>query len=165
MSDPTTEKTESAAFAEAWDAPQKSALAQAEIDRMTDDIIEALKSVFDPEIPVDIYELGLIYKVDLSDDRDVVVEMTLTAGLPRGRRDADLGRGGGKEGRGRPLGEGGADLRPAVGRLEDERRGQAGPEHVLMDRPMTELQTTPVRVARAPPSSPSPRRRPNGCAP
>lgn len=79
MSDPTTEKTDSAAFAEAWDAPQKSALAQAEIDRMTDGIIEALKSVFDPEIPVDIYELGLIYKVDLSDDRDVVVEMTLTA--------------------------------------------------------------------------------------
>ncbi|MBU3972203.1 MAG: SUF system Fe-S cluster assembly protein [Alphaproteobacteria bacterium] len=79
MSDPTTEKTDSAAFAEAWDAPQKSALAQAEIDRMTDDIIEALKSVFDPEIPVDIYELGLIYKVDLSDDRDVVIEMTLTA--------------------------------------------------------------------------------------
>lgn len=79
MSDPTTDKTDSAAFAEAWDAPQKSALAQAEIDRMTDDIIEALKSVFDPEIPVDIYELGLIYKVDLSDDRDVVVEMTLTA--------------------------------------------------------------------------------------
>lgn len=83
MSDPTTEKTvpatDSAAFAEAWDAPQKSALAQAEIDRMTDDIIAALKSVFDPEIPVDVYELGLIYKVDLSDDRDVLVEMTLTA--------------------------------------------------------------------------------------
>ena len=79
MSDPTTEKTDSAAFAEAWDAPQKSALAQGEIDRMTDDIIEALKSVYDPEIPVDIYELGLIYKVDLSDDRDVAIEMTLTA--------------------------------------------------------------------------------------
>jgi FeS assembly SUF system protein len=79
MSDPTTPITDSAAFAEAWDAPQKSALAQGEIDRMTDDIIDALKSVFDPEIPVDIYELGLIYKVDLSDDRDVVVEMTLTA--------------------------------------------------------------------------------------
>lgn len=83
MSDPTTQKTDpaadSAVFAEAWDAPQKSALAQAEIDRMTDDIIVALKSVFDPEIPVDVYELGLIYKVDLSDDRDVLVEMTLTA--------------------------------------------------------------------------------------
>ena len=79
MSDPMTPKTDSAAFAEAWDAPQKSALAQAEIDRMTDDIIEALKSVFDPEIPVDIYELGLIYKVDVSDDKDVAIDMTLTA--------------------------------------------------------------------------------------
>ena len=79
MSDPTTPTAESAAFAEAWDAPQKSALAQAEIDRMTDDIIEALKSVFDPEIPVDIYELGLIYKVDIDDDRKVDIEMTLTA--------------------------------------------------------------------------------------
>ena len=67
------------AFAQAWDAPQKAALEQGEIDRMTDDIIEALKSVYDPEIPVDIYELGLIYKVDLSDDRDVAIEMTLTA--------------------------------------------------------------------------------------
>jgi FeS assembly SUF system protein len=35
--------------------------------------------VFDPEIPVDIYELGLIYKVDVSDDRDVAIDMTLTA--------------------------------------------------------------------------------------
>lgn len=79
MSDPTTPISDTPAFAEAWDAPQKSALAQGEIDRMTDDIIEALKSVYDPEIPVDIYELGLIYKVDLSDDRDVAIEMTLTA--------------------------------------------------------------------------------------
>ncbi|WP_426028252.1 SUF system Fe-S cluster assembly protein [Brevundimonas sp. TWP2-3-4b2] len=83
MSDPTTPATipaaDSAAFAEAWDAPQKSALAQGEIDRMTDDIIAALKSVFDPEIPVDVYELGLIYKVDLSDDREVLIDMTLTA--------------------------------------------------------------------------------------
>ena len=80
MSDPTASPiTDSPAFAEAWDAPQKSALAQAEIDRMTDDIITALKTVFDPEIPVDIYELGLIYKVDVSDDRDVAIDMTLTA--------------------------------------------------------------------------------------
>ena len=79
MSDQTTPISDSPAFTETWDAPQKNALAQAEIDRMTDDIIAALKSVFDPEIPVDIYELGLIYKVDLSDDRDVAIEMTLTA--------------------------------------------------------------------------------------
>lgn len=56
-----------------------SALSQAELDRLTDQLVEALKSVFDPEIPVDIYELGLIYRVDVSDDRDVVVDMTLTA--------------------------------------------------------------------------------------
>ena len=71
--------TQSPDFAESWDAPQKSALGQAELDRLTDDLVTALKTVFDPEIPVDIYELGLIYKVDVSDDRDVLVEMTLTA--------------------------------------------------------------------------------------
>jgi FeS assembly SUF system protein len=49
-----------------------------EIARLTDDIVQALKSVYDPEIPADIYELGLIYKVDIADDRMVHVEMTLT---------------------------------------------------------------------------------------
>jgi FeS assembly SUF system protein len=58
---------------------QPSGLPPEELERLTDAIITALKTVFDPEIPVDIYELGLIYKVDVSDDRDVVVEMTLTA--------------------------------------------------------------------------------------
>ncbi len=56
-----------------------SALPQEELDRLTDELVAAFKTVFDPEIPVDIYELGLIYKVDVSDDRDVVVDMTLTA--------------------------------------------------------------------------------------
>jgi FeS assembly SUF system protein len=56
-----------------------SALSQDELDRMTDLIVDKLKTVYDPEIPVDIYELGLVYKVDLSDEKDVVVEMTLTA--------------------------------------------------------------------------------------
>jgi len=56
-----------------------TALSQAELDRLTDLLIEKLKTVYDPEIPVDIYELGLVYKVDVSDDRDVLVEMTLTA--------------------------------------------------------------------------------------
>lgn len=79
MTSDAAHKPDEAAFAEAWDAPQKAALEQGEIDRLTDDIVEALKTVFDPEIPVDIYELGLIYKVDLSDDRDVEIEMTLTA--------------------------------------------------------------------------------------
>ena len=56
-----------------------SPLPQAELDRLTDELIEKLKGVYDPEIPVDIYELGLIYKVDVSDDKDVVIDMTLTA--------------------------------------------------------------------------------------
>ena len=57
---------------------KESALPQEEIARMTDDIVAALKTVFDPEIPSDIYELGLIYKVDIKDDRAVDVDMTLT---------------------------------------------------------------------------------------
>lgn len=54
-------------------------LSQAELDVLTDKLIEKLKTVFDPEIPVDIYELGLVYKVDVSDDKDVAIDMTLTA--------------------------------------------------------------------------------------
>jgi len=50
-----------------------------EIDRLTDDIIAALKTVYDPEIPSDIYELGLIYRVDIDDEHNVAVDMTLTA--------------------------------------------------------------------------------------
>jgi FeS assembly SUF system protein len=50
-----------------------------EIDRLTDDIIAALKTVYDPEIPSDIYELGLIYRVDIDYDRNVAIDMTLTA--------------------------------------------------------------------------------------
>ena len=55
-----------------------SAIPAEELGRMTDDIIAALKTVYDPEIPADIYELGLIYKVDIADDRTVTVDMTLT---------------------------------------------------------------------------------------
>ena len=50
-----------------------------ELERMTDEIIAALKTVYDPEIPTDIYELGLIYKVDIEDSRLVKVIMTVTA--------------------------------------------------------------------------------------
>ena len=55
-----------------------SSLPEAELARMTDDIIAAIKTVYDPEIPADIYELGLIYKVDIEDDRSVKIDMTLT---------------------------------------------------------------------------------------
>lgn len=57
----------------------KSALSQDELNRITDALIAAFKTVYDPEIPVDIYELGLIYKVDIDDDRKVDIDMTLTA--------------------------------------------------------------------------------------
>ncbi|HVW92213.1 MAG TPA: SUF system Fe-S cluster assembly protein [Devosia sp.] len=50
-----------------------------EVARITADLIGVLKTVYDPEIPVDIYELGLIYKVDLDDDRNLSIDMTLTA--------------------------------------------------------------------------------------
>jgi FeS assembly SUF system protein len=56
-----------------------SAIAPEELDRLTADIVAALKTVYDPEIPADIYELGLIYRVDIDDDRNIVVDMTLTA--------------------------------------------------------------------------------------
>jgi FeS assembly SUF system protein len=56
----------------------ESALPVEELERLTDSIVAALKTVYDPEIPADIYELGLIYKVDIADDRKVAIEMTLT---------------------------------------------------------------------------------------
>ena len=56
-----------------------SALSADELEDFTRKLVVALKSVYDPEIPVDIYELGLIYKVDVADNKDVTVDMTLTA--------------------------------------------------------------------------------------
>lgn len=58
---------------------QGSAIPQEELERLTHDIVMALKTVYDPEIPSDIYEIGLIYRVDIDDDRNVEVDMTLTA--------------------------------------------------------------------------------------
>ena len=66
-----------AASPDSDDAP--SAIPEEELERITADVVTALKTVYDPEIPVDIYELGLIYKVDLDDDRLLTVDMTLTA--------------------------------------------------------------------------------------
>ena len=56
-----------------------SAIAPDELARMTDDIVGALKTVYDPEIPAVVYELGLIYRVDIDDERNVTIDMTLTA--------------------------------------------------------------------------------------
>lgn len=60
-------------------AGKEGALPAAELERITADVVKGLKTVYDPEIPVDIYELGLIYKVDLSDERVLTIDMTLTA--------------------------------------------------------------------------------------
>jgi FeS assembly SUF system protein len=56
-----------------------SALLPDELNRLTDDIIAGIKTVFDPEIPSDVYEIGLIYKIDIGDDRTVKVDMSLTS--------------------------------------------------------------------------------------
>src|SRR5271168_1679218 len=60
------------------DGSKASALPPEEIERLTNEIVAALKTVYDPEIPADIYELGLIYKVEIDDDRMVNIDMTLT---------------------------------------------------------------------------------------
>ncbi len=52
---------------------------QSELNRLTDEIIAGIKTVYDPEIPADIYELGLIYKIDIGDDRAVKIDMSLTS--------------------------------------------------------------------------------------
>jgi FeS assembly SUF system protein len=92
MSDDTTEtKPDAGAAAPPQDAaaPAEAAprlqtnvgsgIPEDEVERITRDLIGVLKTVYDPEIPVDIYELGLIYKVDLDDDRNLTIDMTLTA--------------------------------------------------------------------------------------
>ena len=56
-----------------------SALSAEELEQLTADIVAALKTVYDPEIPADIYELGLIYNIDIDDDRNAAIVMTLTA--------------------------------------------------------------------------------------
>lgn len=58
---------------------RSAVLPEDELNKLTDDIVAALKTVYDPEIPADIYELGLIYKIDIGDDRGVKVDMSLTS--------------------------------------------------------------------------------------
>jgi FeS assembly SUF system protein len=76
MTDETKADSGNTAAAEAAEKP--SAIPAEEMSRLTDGIVGALKTVYDPEIPADIYELGLIYKVDIDDDRAVKIDMTLT---------------------------------------------------------------------------------------
>jgi FeS assembly SUF system protein len=71
-------KVDPGGIATADAAERPSAIPADEMARLTDEIVGALKTVYDPEIPADIYELGLIYKVDIDDDRMVKIDMTLT---------------------------------------------------------------------------------------
>jgi FeS assembly SUF system protein len=89
MSNDTTETKPEAAVPQEAAAPAEAAprlqpsvgsgIPEDEVERITRDLIGVLKTVYDPEIPVDIYELGLLYKVDLDDDRNLTIDMTLTA--------------------------------------------------------------------------------------
>jgi FeS assembly SUF system protein len=79
MSDTTKTPEQPAATAGPHAPKIESAIPGDELARLSDDIVAALKTVYDPEIPADIYELGLIYKVDIADDRAVTVDMTLTS--------------------------------------------------------------------------------------
>jgi len=81
MDENVTERPDVAAVPEAatTTAVPGSAIPAEELEQLTADIVAALKTVHDPEIPADIYELGLIYKIDVDDDRNVAIEMTLTA--------------------------------------------------------------------------------------
>ncbi len=76
-----TERAEDSASPaqEAASEPAPTPIPTQELERITADVVKSLKTVYDPEIPVDIYELGLIYKVDISDNRLLTIDMTLTA--------------------------------------------------------------------------------------
>ncbi len=77
--DAVVDRPKPPSVAEGGTPVEGTGLSQEELNQLTDDIIAAIKTVYDPEIPVDIYELGLIYEVDVDDERNVAVEMTLTA--------------------------------------------------------------------------------------
>jgi FeS assembly SUF system protein len=85
MSDDMATEDKDGPMIEVAEKPQNAAISgssgvpQDELDRLTDEIVGALKTVYDPEIPADIYELGLIYKIDIADDRSVKVDMSLTS--------------------------------------------------------------------------------------
>jgi FeS assembly SUF system protein len=78
MTEKIQENEERAAAPEA-PAESSPAAPAPEHDQLNNDLVAALKTVFDPEIPVDIYELGLIYRLDVHAERNIEVDMTLTA--------------------------------------------------------------------------------------
>jgi len=78
-SDATSASSSAPSVAEGGTPVEGSKLSAEQLEQMTADIVAALKTVYDPEIPADIYELGLIYKIDIDDERNIGIDMTLTA--------------------------------------------------------------------------------------
>jgi FeS assembly SUF system protein len=74
-----TERPEAQAAPDTAEGEPGASIPSEELEQLTADIVGALKTVYDPEIPADIYELGLIYKIDVDDNRNVAIEMTLTS--------------------------------------------------------------------------------------
>jgi len=93
MSDDNSLNSEDTTASQHTPVDGESAIPPEKLQSLSEKIVAAIKTVYDPEIPVDIYELGLIYKIDISDEYFVTVDMTLTApGCPvAGLRDARLG--------------------------------------------------------------------------
>ena len=109
-----------------------SALPPEETERLGGEIVAALKTVFDPEIPADIYELGLIYKVDIKDDRSVDVDDDADhAELSGGRRIADHGGERGRQRSRRRRRQCQSGLGPGLDAGPDERRGAPRPQYVV----------------------------------
>src|SRR5882724_10871471 len=102
-----------------------SALPPEETERLGGEIVAALKTVFDPEIPADIYELGLIYKVDIKDDRADDAE------LSSGRGIADDGGERGRQRSRRRRGQRQSGLGPSMDAGPDDRRGAPRPQYVV----------------------------------
>ncbi len=76
---PTDDAPADDAFASEIVSGENSSISSEDLEAFGKELIAAIKTVYDPEIPVDVFELGLIYKVDVADNRDVAVDMTLTA--------------------------------------------------------------------------------------
>jgi FeS assembly SUF system protein len=79
MTEATSANVQDAAAMLAIDEHADDKARMAEVQALGEQIVEQLRTVFDPEIPVNIYELGLIYKIDVEDDNSVLIDMTLTS--------------------------------------------------------------------------------------
>ena len=132
MSDDMPTGEEPAESAQPAPARKSSALPEAEITRLTDEIVTALKTVYDPEIPADIYEIGLIYRIDIADDHTVKVDMSLTSpNCPSAQELPVMVQNDVFDSAGSGKGRCQRGLAPALGPEPDVGRGARRPQHVL----------------------------------